>query len=34
LESYRSTIRLHLSPGIGGHALAKLQPEHVEALYR
>ncbi|MEP6760428.1 MAG: hypothetical protein ABJA93_03585 [Sporichthyaceae bacterium] len=33
LESYRSTVRLHLSPGIGAQPLAKLQPEQVEALY-
>jgi integrase len=33
LDSYRDTVRLHLKPGIGSHQLAKLQPEHVEALY-
>ena len=33
LESYQSTVRLHLSPGIGAQPLAKLQPEQVEALY-
>lgn len=33
LESYRDTVRLHLRPGIGTQQLAKLQPEHIEALY-
>jgi integrase len=33
LESYRSTIRLHLRPGIGHHRLDRLQPEHLERLY-
>ena len=33
LESYRDTVRLHLRPGLGGHRLVKLQPEHIEALY-
>ena len=33
LESYQSTVRLHISPGIGAQPLAKLQPEQVEALY-
>src|SRR3954465_15379055 len=33
LESYGSTIRLHLRPGIGHHRLDRLQPEHLERLY-
>ena len=33
LESYRATVRLHLSPGIGRHRLDRLQPEHLEQLY-
>jgi integrase len=33
LESYRSTVRLHIGPGIGHHRLDRLQPEHLEWLY-
>jgi integrase len=33
LESYRSTVRLHLLPGLGHHRLDRLQPEHLESLY-
>jgi integrase len=33
LESYRSTVRLHLRPGIGHYRLDRLQPEHLERLY-
>ena len=33
LESYRSTVRLHLRPRIGHHQLDRLQPEHLERLY-
>jgi integrase len=33
LESYRTTVRLHLRPGIGHHRLDRLQPEHLERLY-
>jgi len=33
LESYRSTVALHLGPGIGKQPLTKLQPEQVERLY-
>src|SRR3954467_5740286 len=33
LESYRSTVRLHLRPGIEHHRLDRLQPEHLERLY-
>ena len=34
LESYRSTVRLHLGPTLGHHKLDRLQPEHLEAAYR
>jgi len=33
-DAYESTIRVHLIPGIGAHRLDKLQPEHLEGLYR
>ncbi len=33
LESYRTTVRLHLVPGLGHHRLDRLQPEHLESLY-
>ena len=33
LESYRSTVRLYLVPGVGHHRLDRLQPEHLESLY-
>jgi integrase len=33
LESYRSTVRLHVRPGVGHHRLDRLQPEHLELLY-
>jgi len=33
LESYRTTVRLHLVPGLGHHRLDRLQPEHLEAWY-
>ncbi len=33
LESYSTTVRLHLRPGIGHHRLDRLQPEHLEQLY-
>ena len=33
LESYRSTVRLHLRPGVGYQRLDRLQPEHLERLY-
>lgn len=29
-----SAIRVHLIPGIGAHRLNKLEPEHLERLYR
>jgi integrase len=31
---YSAVIRLHLNPALGHHRLNRLQPEHVEALYR
>ena len=33
LESYESTVRLHLRPGVGHQRLDRLQPEHLERLY-
>lgn len=33
LDSYQSSVRLHLSPGLGHHRLDPLQPEHLEAFY-
>jgi integrase len=33
LESYQSTVRLHLLPGVGHQRLDRLQPEHLERLY-
>ena len=33
LESYRTTVRLHLRPGVGHQRLDRLQPEHLERLY-
>src|SRR3954447_14804531 len=33
LESYQSTVRLHLRPGVGHQRLDRLQPEHLERLY-
>lgn len=33
LEGYESTIRLHITPGIGHHRLNRLQPEHLERFY-
>lgn len=33
LEGYRATVRLHITPIIGHHRLARLQPEHVEELH-
>jgi len=31
-HSYAQLVRLHLSPGLGKHQLAKLTPQHVQAL--
>lgn len=33
-KAYEIAIRLHLIPNIGGHRLDKLEPEHLERLYR
>jgi hypothetical protein len=33
-DGYRSKIEHHLIPGLGGHRLDRLQPEHVEEFYR
>jgi integrase len=33
-DAYDSAIRIHLIPGIGAHRLNKLEPEHLERLYR
>lgn len=34
MVGYRSSVYNHLIPGIGKHRIDKLQPEHLEALYR
>lgn len=34
LESYETIIRLHIAPYIGGQRLDRLQPEHLELLYK
>ncbi|MBA3488424.1 MAG: phage integrase SAM-like domain-containing protein, partial [Longispora sp.] len=34
LRGYSVAIRVHLIPGVGAHRLGKLQPEHLEKLYR
>jgi len=34
LTGYRSYVRLYAVPGLGKHRLDRLQPEHVESLYR
>jgi integrase len=33
LAGYRVAVRVHLIPGLGGHRLDRLQPEHLEKLY-
>ncbi|MFI9008834.1 tyrosine-type recombinase/integrase [Actinosynnema sp. NPDC053489] len=33
-SAYEVAVRVHLVPGIGAHRLHKLQPEHLEKLYR
>lgn len=33
-SAYRSAVRRHLVPGVGAHRLERLQPEHLERLYR
>jgi integrase len=34
MVGYRASVYRHLIPGVGAHRLDKLQPEHLEALYR
>ncbi len=34
VDNYRYNIQRHLLPGLGHHALDRLQPEHLEALYK
>jgi integrase len=33
-DAYRNAVRTHLIPGVGKHKLDKLEPEHLETLYR
>jgi integrase len=33
LQSYQTTVRLHIKPAIGHHRLDRLQPEHLETFY-
>ena len=33
-DAYENAVRVHLVPGVGGHKLDKLEPEHLERLYR
>ncbi len=33
-SAYEVAVRVHLIPGIGAHRLEKLEPEHLEKLYR
>jgi len=33
-DAYEVAARIHLIPGVGGHRLDRLQPEHLERLYR
>lgn len=34
MVGYRASVYKHLIPGIGAHRIDKLEPEHLEALYR
>jgi integrase len=34
IDGYRVAVYHHLIPGLGAHRLAKLEPEHLERLYR
>lgn len=34
LAGYRASVYAHLIPGIGAHRINRLQPEHLESLYR
>ncbi|MGI8814726.1 MAG: tyrosine-type recombinase/integrase, partial [Pseudonocardia sp.] len=33
-DAYENAVRVHLVPYVGGHKLDKLEPEHLETLYR
>ncbi|GAA3364011.1 tyrosine-type recombinase/integrase [Saccharopolyspora gregorii] len=33
-DAYSNAVRVHLIPGLGAHRLDKLEPEHLERLYR
>jgi integrase len=33
LSAYRVAVRVHLIPGVGGHRIDRLEPEHLERLY-
>ncbi|GFE15726.1 hypothetical protein Sgleb_37730 [Streptomyces glebosus] len=33
-DGYEVAVRVHLVPGVGKNRLARLQPEHLESLYR
>ncbi|MFJ9753945.1 tyrosine-type recombinase/integrase [Streptomyces sp. NPDC101149] len=33
-DGYEVAVRVHLAPGVGKHRLDRLQPEHLESLYR
>jgi integrase len=33
-DAYEVAVRVHLIPGVGAHRLDKLEPEHLERLYR
>lgn len=33
-DGYEVAVRVHLVPGIGKHRIDRLQPEHLESLYR
>jgi len=34
LSGYEVAVRVHLIPGLGAHRLTKLEPEHLERLYK
>ena len=33
-DAYEVAVRVHLIPGVGGHRIDRLEPEHLERLYR
>jgi hypothetical protein len=33
-DAYEVAVRVHLIPGLGGHRIDRLEPEHLERLYR